>query len=73
MRTDSRPATLTVVNGPLRVCVDFESAQDPIAGTLSIGDDQRSFTGWLGLISGLQRAVDDQHELPEEAADGAPQ
>ena len=30
----------------------------PIAGTLSVEGERQPFTGWLGLMSGLQRAVD---------------
>lgn len=42
---------------PLRVCVEFDATDDPIAGRLSTGEEQRAFTGWLGLISALERAI----------------
>jgi hypothetical protein len=53
---------------PLRVRIEFETPGDPIAGTLFVDGAQQSFTGWLGLMSGLQRAVDNQREPHEEPA-----
>ena len=48
------------MRGSLRVSIDFEMRGDPIAGTISSEGVQQPFTGWLGLMSGLQRAVDGQ-------------
>ena len=59
MRSRSPPAKLRRVTVPLRVCVEFDATDDPIAGCLSTGEEQRPFTGWLGLISALERAIDD--------------
>jgi hypothetical protein len=42
------------------VSVEFEMPVEPIAGTLSVDGERYPFTGWLGLMSGLQRAVDDR-------------
>jgi hypothetical protein len=47
---------------PLRVCVDFDIGGDPIVGTVTAGAEQRPFTGWLGLIAGLQNAIGDRNE-----------
>jgi len=58
MRSVSPAAKLRGVTGPLRVFVEFDATDDPIAGSLSAGDEQRPFTGWLGLISALERAID---------------
>jgi hypothetical protein len=46
----------------LRVYVDFDAGGDPIAGTVTTGVEQRAFTGWLGLIAGLQNAIGDRDE-----------
>jgi hypothetical protein len=55
------------VTGSLRVYVDFDSHDDPIAGRLSSGAGERPFTGWLGLIAALERAIAraDQDEARE--------
>jgi len=45
------------VNDPLRVCVEFDPGDDPIAGKLSSEGGERTFTGWLGLITALQSAL----------------
>jgi hypothetical protein len=42
---------------PLRVFVDFDTGGDPIAGSVSTGLGSEAFTGWLELISGLERAL----------------
>jgi hypothetical protein len=46
------------VTEPLRVGVEFDATNDPIAGWLTSDGERRPFTGWLGLISGLERAID---------------
>jgi hypothetical protein len=45
------------MSGSLRVYVDFETSEDPIAGRLSCGNGDRPFTGWLGLIAALESAI----------------
>jgi hypothetical protein len=45
------------VSESLRVYVDFETSEDPIAGRLSCGHAERAFTGWLGLIAALETAI----------------
>jgi hypothetical protein len=42
---------------PLRVQLEFDESADPIAGTMTAGREQRPFTGWLGLMAGLQHAI----------------
>jgi hypothetical protein len=42
---------------PLRVYLEFEASGDPITGTVTSGNERRPFTGWLGLIAGLENAV----------------
>jgi hypothetical protein len=46
-----------VVTDPLRVWVEFDPGDEPIAGRLSTERGQRTFTGWLGLITALQSAL----------------
>jgi hypothetical protein len=46
------------MTGPLRVGVEFDATTDPIAGWLTNGSERRPFTGWLGLISTLERAIE---------------
>ena len=41
----------------LRIEVAFETTEDPIAGSLRKDGAERRFTGWLGLIAGLQEAA----------------
>jgi hypothetical protein len=48
------------VSETLRVYVDFDNREDPIAGRLRVGDGERPFTGWLGLIAALEYAIADQ-------------
>jgi hypothetical protein len=50
------------MSDPLRVCVDFDARGDPIAGTVTTGAEQRPFTGWLGLIAGLENAIEGWQE-----------
>jgi hypothetical protein len=45
---------------PLRVQLEFEDSDDPIVGTVTAGDERRPFTGWLGLIAGLENAIGDR-------------
>jgi hypothetical protein len=52
---------------PLRVYVEFDRDGDPIAGTLNAGAGQQPFTGWLGLISGLEKAVGNWHRANGQA------
>jgi hypothetical protein len=47
---------------PLRVCVELDPGGDAIAGTLWTGQGQQPFTGWLGLISGLENAITGWHQ-----------
>ena len=42
---------------PLRVYLEFEGSEDPIAGTVTSGQERRPFTGWLGLLAGLENAI----------------
>jgi hypothetical protein len=42
---------------PLRVSVEFDTGGHPIAGRLTTREGQRPFTGWLGLIAGLENAI----------------
>ena len=44
----------------LRVYVDFDHSDDPIAGRLRVGHSERPFTGWLGLIAALESAIADR-------------
>jgi hypothetical protein len=55
---------------PLRVYVDFDAVGDPIAGTVTTGVQRRAFTGWLGLIAGLEKAIGDRDQDGGDA--GAP-
>jgi len=48
------------VSESLRVYVDFDNRDDPIAGSLRVGQSERPFTGWLGLISALESAIADR-------------
>ena len=41
----------------MRVGVEFDATNDPIAGWLTSGAERRPFTGWLGLISALEQAI----------------
>jgi hypothetical protein len=50
---------------PLRVQLEFEASEDPIAGTVTAGDERRPFTGWLGLIAGLEHAIGERQRRPE--------
>jgi hypothetical protein len=55
----------------LRVQLDFDESADPIAGTVTAGREQRPFTGWLGLIAGLEHAIGGwERREPGEAANG---
>lgn len=45
------------MTGSLRVYVDFDTRDDPIAGRLSTHEGEQPFTGWLGLISALESAI----------------
>lgn len=57
---------------PLRVCLEFDATDDPIAGSVSAGAEQRPFTGWLGLISALEHAIDVGRSAdPREGLQGA--
>jgi hypothetical protein len=58
------------MSDPLRVYVDFDAGRDPIAGTVTTAVEQRAFTGWLGLIAGLEKAIGDRDEDGRDA--GAP-
>jgi hypothetical protein len=57
MRSGRPAAKLRRVSEPLRVGVEFDATNDPIAGWLTDGTERRPFTGWLGLISALERAI----------------
>jgi hypothetical protein len=50
--------TLDTMNEPVRIRIEFDATDYPIAGRLTAGAIQRPFTGWLGLISALGRAID---------------
>ncbi len=57
---------------PLRVQLEFDESADPIAGTVTAGREQRPFTGWLGLMAGLEHAIGgrEQPHDPQIAGDG---
>ena len=67
MRSVPLGASLRLMTGSLRVYVDFDTREDPIAGRLSSQAGERPFTGWLGLISALESAIGpgDQDEARE--------
>ncbi len=57
------------MSDPLRVCVEFDPGDDPIAGSLSSEGAQRRFTGWLGLITALQSALVSRQAEPSRDGD----
>ena len=48
----------------LRIGLEFDESGDPIAGTLTVGEAQRPFTGWLGLIAALEAAIAGRDPVP---------
>ena len=57
MRSGRPAARLRAVTEPLRLGVEFDATNDPIAGWLTSDAERRPFTGWLGLISALEHAI----------------
>jgi hypothetical protein len=55
---------------PLHVHVEFDGSADPIAGTLTAGEKQLAFTGWLGLMAELQNAIGSWNQRAGEAGFG---
>jgi hypothetical protein len=45
---------------PLRIQLDLDPGEGPIAGRLISDEGEFRFTGWLGLIAGLQGAIGDR-------------
>lgn len=60
------------MNESHRVWVEFDTGEDPIGGRLSCGDDERPFTGWLGLIAALESAVAGLKDRSDDAGEGLP-
>ena len=71
MRSGDATARLAFVRQPLGVYVEFDTGGEPIAGRLETSEGQQPFTGWLGLISGLERAIGAWHQAGSSA--GSPQ
>jgi hypothetical protein len=51
-----------MVERHLSVSVVFDTSTDPIGGRMSSDGGERPFTGWLGLISGLEHTLEEWHE-----------
>jgi hypothetical protein len=66
MTPPTRAGMLAAMNERLRIGLEFDEPTDPIAGTLTVGEAQRPFTGWLGLIAALEAAITDRDTEPNQ-------
>jgi hypothetical protein len=58
MRADKKEAKVVAMKRPIHLHLAFDSATEPIRGTLGIEGDGAAceFTGYLGLISAIETA-----------------